>query len=173
MHTGSLEFLAEGLEENDLYILTEFFKMLGNPTRIHILLLLMEQDSCVSNLAEQLGMTQSAVSHQLSLLKTNKLVRRHRDGKMIFYTLTDDHVRMVIKKGMEHILKRQRYGGIQFQRPFQTFSILIIFLRSSGEKVLNIPINSSYIGSLSVFSMDSESFPAARIESTDMLHNFE
>lgn len=61
----------------------------------------------------------------------------------------------------------------QIQRPFQTFSILIIFLRSSGEKVLNIPINSSYIGSLSVFSMDSESFPAARIESTDMLHNFE
>ncbi|MDE6232301.1 MAG: metalloregulator ArsR/SmtB family transcription factor [Lachnospiraceae bacterium] len=106
MHTGSLEFLAEGLEGNDLYILTEFFKMLGNPTRIHILLLLMEQDSCVSNLAERLGMTQSAVSHQLSLLKTNKLVRRHRDGKMIFYTLTDDHVRMVIKKGMEHILER-------------------------------------------------------------------
>ena len=106
MQIGSMEFLSEELEENDLYILTEFFKMLGNPTRIHILLLLMEQDACVSDLAEWLGMTQSAVSHQLSLLKMSKLVRRRRDGKMIFYTLTDDHVRVVIKKGMEHILER-------------------------------------------------------------------
>ena len=93
-------------EEKDLYILTEFFKMLGNPTRIHILLLLMEQETKVSSLAEQLGMTQSAVSHQLNLLKSNKLVKRRRDGKMIFYTLVDDHVRLVMKKGMEHILER-------------------------------------------------------------------
>lgn len=106
MQTGSLEFLTEGPKEKDLYILTEFFKMLGNPTRIHILLLLMEQDACVSSLAEQLGMTQSAVSHQLSLLKSNKLVKRRRDGKMIFYTLVDDHVRLVMKKGMEHILEQ-------------------------------------------------------------------
>ena len=106
MQTGSLELLTKIPEKKDLYILTEFFKMLGNPTRIHILLLLMEQDGCVSNLAEQLGMTQSAVSHQLSLLKSNKLVKRCRDGKMIFYTLVDDHVRLVMKKGMEHILKR-------------------------------------------------------------------
>lgn len=106
MQAGSLEFLSEGLMENDLYILTEFFKMLGNPTRIHILLLLMKQDACVGELARQLGMTQSAVSHQLSLLKSNKLVKRRRDGKMIFYTLVDDHVRLVIKKGMEHILER-------------------------------------------------------------------
>ena len=75
--------IYEGLEESDLYILTEFFKMLGNPTRIRILLLLMEQDANVSDLAERLGMTQSAVSHQLNLLKSNKLVRRRRDGKMI------------------------------------------------------------------------------------------
>ena len=101
------EHFYEGLKESDLYILTEFFKVLGNPTRIRILLLLMEQDSCVDDLAEQLGMTQSAVSHQLSLLKSNKLVKRRRDGKMIFYTLVDDHVRLVMKKGMEHILERQ------------------------------------------------------------------
>ena len=68
----------EELKESDLYILTEFFKVLGNPTRIRILLLLMEQDSCVGDLAKQLGMTQSAVSHQLNLLKSNKLVRLHR-----------------------------------------------------------------------------------------------
>ncbi len=94
---------CEGLKENDLYILTEFFKVLGNPTRIRILLFLMEQDANVSDLAEQLGITQSAVSHQLNLLKSNKLVRRRRDGKMIFYTLVDEHVQMVIEKGAEHI----------------------------------------------------------------------
>ena len=92
-----------GLKERDLYILTEFFKVLGNPTRIRILLLLMEQDANVSDLAEQLGMTQSAVSHQLNLLKSNKLVKRRRDGKMIFYALADEHVEMVIEKGAEHI----------------------------------------------------------------------
>ncbi len=106
MQTGSLEFLTEGLEKNDVYILTEFFKMLGNPTRINILLHLMEQDACVSDLAEQLGMTQTAVSHQLSLLKSNKLVKQRRDGKMIFYTLVDEHVKMVVEKGAEHILQR-------------------------------------------------------------------
>lgn len=95
--------LYAGLRESNLYILTEFFKMLGNPTRIRILLLLMEQDAHVSDLAEQLGMTQSAVSHQLNLLKSNKLVKRRRDGKMIFYALADEHVEMVIEKGAEHI----------------------------------------------------------------------
>ena len=98
--------LYVGLKENDLYILTEFFKVLGNPTRIRILLLLMEQDANVSDLAEQLGMTQSAVSHQLNLLKSNKLVKRRRDGKMIFYALADEHVEMVIEKGAEHICGR-------------------------------------------------------------------
>ena len=95
-----------GLKESDLYILTEFFKVLGNPARIRILLLLMEQDANVSDLAEQLGMTQSAVSHQLNLLKSNKLVKRRRDGKMIFYALADEHVEMVIEKGTDHIRGR-------------------------------------------------------------------
>ena len=98
--------IYEGVKESNLYILTDFFKMLGNPTRIRILLLLMEQDANVSDLAEQLGMTQSAVSHQLNLLKSNKLVRRRRDGKMIFYALVDEHVRMVIEKGTEYICGR-------------------------------------------------------------------
>ena len=95
-----------GLKESDLYILTEFFKVLGNPTRIRILLLLMEQDANVRDLAAQPGMSRSAVSHQLNLLKSNKLVRRRRDGKMIFYALVDEHVRMVIEKGTEYICGR-------------------------------------------------------------------
>ena len=94
------------LKNHELYVLTEFFKMLGDPTRIHLLFLLMEQEACVSDLANQLGMTQSAVSHQLSLLKANKLVSQRRSGKMMFYTLVDDHVRTVIEKGTEHVLLR-------------------------------------------------------------------
>ncbi len=74
--------LYAGLKESNLYILTEFFKMLGNPTHICILLLLMGQDAHVSDLAEQLGMTQYALSHQSNLLKSNKLVKRRKDGKM-------------------------------------------------------------------------------------------
>ena len=107
MQNGSFKTFIEKPKERELYVLTEFFKMLGNPARIHILLLLMEQDVCVGDLAEQLGMTQSAVSHQLSLLKSNRLVKRRRDGKMIFYTLADEHVRLVVKKGMEHIIEQQ------------------------------------------------------------------
>ena len=107
MQNGSFKTFIEKPKERELYVLTEFFKMLGNPARIHILLLLMEQDVCVGDLAEQLGMTQSAVSHQLSLLKSNKLVKRRREGKMIFYALADEHVRLVVKKGMEHIIEQQ------------------------------------------------------------------
>lgn len=96
--------IYEWLEESDLYILMDFFRMLGNPTRIRILLLLMEQDANVSDLAEQLGMTQSAVSHQLNLLKSNKLVKRYKDGKMVFYALVDKNVSKVIEEG-RHILR--------------------------------------------------------------------
>lgn len=106
MQMERFKALSGESQERELYSLVEFFKMFGNPTRIHLLLLLMEQEATVGSLAEQLGMTQSAVSHQLSLLKSNKLVRRRRNGKMIFYTLSDDHVRLVMKKGMEHILER-------------------------------------------------------------------
>ena len=84
-----------GLKESDLYILTEFFKVLGNPARIRILLLLMEQDANVRDLAAQPGMTRSAVSHQLNLLKSNKLVRGCRGGKMVFYGLMDEHVQRI------------------------------------------------------------------------------
>ena len=67
---------------------------------------MLNEYACVSDLASRLGLTQSAVSHQLSLLKANKLARQRRNGKMIFYTLVDDHVRMVIEKGTEHVLLR-------------------------------------------------------------------
>ncbi len=92
------------LKENDLYRLTEFFKMLGNPTRILILLLLMGQDKNVSDLSKLLGFTQSTVSHQLNLLKANKMIRRYKDGKKVFYALVDKNVSKVIEE-TRHILQ--------------------------------------------------------------------
>ena len=89
--------------EEHLYDLAELFKVFGDSTRIRILFVLFEAEVCVCDLAEALNMTPSAVSHQLKLLKQNKLVKSRRDGKSIFYSLADQHVRTIISQGMEHI----------------------------------------------------------------------
>lgn len=89
--------------ENRLYDLAELFKVFGDSTRIRILFVLFEAEVCVCDLAKVLGMTQSAVSHQLKILKSSKLVKSRRDGKSIFYSLADDHVRTIIAVGMEHL----------------------------------------------------------------------
>ena len=89
--------------EDQLYDLTELFKAFGDTTRIRILFALFEADICVCDLAASLNMTQSAVSHQLRLLKQARLVAGRREGKQIIYYLADDHVRTIIQKGMEHI----------------------------------------------------------------------
>ncbi len=92
-------------DEEQLMDLAELFKIFGDTTRIRILFVLFECEVCVCDLAELLHMTPSAVSHQLSILKRNKLVKSRRDGKSIFYSLADDHVRTIIGQGMEHILE--------------------------------------------------------------------
>ncbi len=89
--------------ETEMYDLSELFKVFGDSTRIRILFVLFEEEVCVCDLAEQLNMTQSAISHQLRILKQNKLVKNRRDGKSIFYSLADDHVRTIIAMGLEHI----------------------------------------------------------------------
>ena len=95
---------------NDLELirLTDFFKALGDPARVRILCLLLEGEECVGGLADRLQMTQSAVSHQLTVLKNHRLVGSRREGKQVYYALADEHVRMVIGMGMElsliHIL---------------------------------------------------------------------
>ena len=91
--------------EDSLYDLAELFKAFGDTTRIRILFALFEADICVCDLAELLGMTQSAISHQLRLLKQAGLVSGRREGKQIIYYLADDHVRTIIQMGMEHILE--------------------------------------------------------------------
>ena len=77
--------------------------MFGDSTRIRILFVLFEAEVCVCDLAHVLNMTQSAISHQLKILKQNKLVKSRREGKSIFYSLADDHVRTMIAQGREHI----------------------------------------------------------------------
>ncbi|MGN0665153.1 MAG: ArsR/SmtB family transcription factor [Huintestinicola sp.] len=86
-----------------LYDLAELFKIFGDTTRIKILYALFESELCVNDMAQLLGLTQTAVSHQLRVLKTNKLVKFRKEGKIVFYSLSDDHVRSIISKGMEHV----------------------------------------------------------------------
>ena len=90
-------------DEERLYDLAELFKVFGDTTRIRILYVLFEAEMCVCDIAELLSMTQSAISHQLRILKQARLVRSRREGKTVFYSLDDDHVRTVIGQGMEHI----------------------------------------------------------------------
>lgn len=94
---------AQMPKEEELYDLAELFKVFGDSTRIRILFVLFEAEVCVCDLAEALQMTQSAVSHQLKILKQAKLVKNRRAGKSIFYSLADDHVRAIIGQGLEHI----------------------------------------------------------------------
>lgn len=90
-------------DEETLYDLAELFKVFGDSTRIRILYVLFEAEVCVCDIAEVLNMSQSAISHQLRVLKQSRLVRSRREGKTIYYSLADDHVRTIINQGMEHI----------------------------------------------------------------------
>ena len=91
--------------EDTLYDLTELFRIFGDSTRIRILYVLFEAEMCVCDIAALLGMTQSAISHQLKALKNARLVKSRRDGKTVFYSLADDHVKTIIDQGLEHILE--------------------------------------------------------------------
>lgn len=94
---------SEMPDEETLFDLAELFKIFGDSTRIKILYVLFEAEVCVCDLAQLLHMTQSAVSHQLQMLKKSKLVKSRREGKTIFYSLADEHVRTILGQGMDHI----------------------------------------------------------------------
>ena len=91
--------------EDTLYDLTELFRIFGDSTRIRILYVLFEAEMCVCDIAALLGMTQSAISHQLKALKNARLVTTRRDGKTVFYSLADDHVKTIISQGLEQSLE--------------------------------------------------------------------
>ena len=104
VHEALLKIVNEKMpQEEELYNLAELFKVFGDSTRIRILFVLFEAEVCVCDLAQVLNMTQSAISHQLRILKQNKLVKNRREGKSIFYSLADDHVRTIIAQGLDHI----------------------------------------------------------------------
>lgn len=104
VHEERLARVNAGMpKEEKLYDLAELFKVFGDTTRIRILFVLFEEEVCVCDLAQALNMTQSAISHQLRILKQFKLVSCRREGKSVFYSLADDHVRAIIDQGIEHI----------------------------------------------------------------------
>lgn len=88
-----------------LYDLAELFKIFGDSTRIKILYALLESELCVCDLASLMDVTQSAVSHQLRVLKSSKLVKFRREGKTVYYSLADEHVMRILSQGMEHIME--------------------------------------------------------------------
>ncbi|MBU5454457.1 ArsR/SmtB family transcription factor [Caproiciproducens sp. MSJ-32] len=90
-------------EEETLYDLAELFKVFGDSTRIKILCALFEAEMCVCDIAALLDMTQSAISHQLRVLKQAKLVKNRREGKVVYYSLDDDHVKSIFDQGLNHI----------------------------------------------------------------------
>ena len=94
------------INENTLYDVAELFKNFSDSTRIRILYCLIKNERSVSEIASLLNMNQSAISHQLRLLKNSKLVKNRRDGKTIYYSLDDDHVYNIIYQGIEHINER-------------------------------------------------------------------
>ena len=85
--------------------IAELFKGFANPTRVHILYLLLKGEQCVTELSEAVGISQSAISHQLGLLKQMHLIKYRRDGKNLWYTLADDHVRTILEMGLEHVME--------------------------------------------------------------------
>lgn len=104
LHTDIIEKKREEMpEQNVLYDLSDFFKILGDSTRVSILFAIDGEPMCVCDIANLLGMTKSAVSHQLKILRQSDLVTYRKSGKNVFYTLADDHVRDIIEKALEHI----------------------------------------------------------------------
>lgn len=92
-------------DEEILYDLAELFKVFGDSTRMKILSVLFSSKMCVCDIAQLLNMSQSAISHQLRVLKQAQLVKAKREGKSVFYSLADDHVRTIVDQGLEHILE--------------------------------------------------------------------
>lgn len=92
--------------EERLYDLAELFKVFGDTTRIRILWALTEEEMCVCDIASLLDMSQSAISHQLRVLKSNRLVKNRREGKVVYYSLDDAHIRNIFEQGFRHIQEK-------------------------------------------------------------------
>ncbi len=106
VHEGAVEQVRSQLPQDEvLYDLAELFKIFGDSTRVKILYALLEAELCVCDIAKLMDVSQSAVSHQLRVLKGSKLVKFRREGKTLYYSLADEHVFRILSQGMEHILE--------------------------------------------------------------------
>ncbi len=104
VHENLVHQIEDGMpSETVMESLAEFYKVFGDTTRIKILCVLFQSELCVCDLAEVTGMTQSAISHQLRVLKQMKLVKNRREGKTVYYSLADSHIQSILNQGMEHI----------------------------------------------------------------------
>lgn len=104
VHQELIDRLMSNMPDEDILAdLSELFKVFGDSTRIRILYALSVAEMCVCDIARLLNMTQSAISHQLRILKQSKLVKNRREGKTVFYSLADDHVRSIMNQGLEHV----------------------------------------------------------------------
>lgn len=104
LHADVVEMVKEKMpEESELYDLADFFKVLGDSTRAKIIWALDESEMCVCDLAVLLNMTKSAISHQLRSLRQANLVKFRKAGKVVFYSLSDDHIKLIFEMGLEHI----------------------------------------------------------------------
>ena len=110
-HKEALEYVRGEMPTDDtLCDLADLYKVFGDSTRVKILYSLFESELCVYEITELLGMTQSAISHQLQILRREKLVGTRREGKTVFYFLADDHVAKIINNGLEHIMEDRENG---------------------------------------------------------------
>ena len=98
--------IKKEIDIRNLYDLSELFKVFGDSTRIRIIGLLMDGEMCVYHIADNLNMNHSAISHQLMILRSAGLVRPRKDGKTVYYSLDDEHVEMIFKMGLEHIIHK-------------------------------------------------------------------
>lgn len=104
VHEDSVENVREMLpDDRVVMLLAEIFKTLGDPTRIKILYILSIKELCVCDIAETLGMKQSAISHQLRTLRNLRLVKYRREGKEVYYSLDDNHILNLFREGLEHV----------------------------------------------------------------------
>ncbi len=104
VHENLVHQVEDGmLSEDMMQSLADFYKIFGDMTRVKILCVLSQSELCVCDLAEVTGMTQSAISHQLRVLKQSKLVKNRRDGKTVYYSLADSHIQSILNQGLEHI----------------------------------------------------------------------
>lgn len=108
-HHAVLELLQRESPSAEMICdLADLFKIFGDTTRMRILYALLESEMCVCTIAEYLGMTQSAISHQLKVLRDNNLVGSRREGKTIYYFLADDHVRLIVGQGYAHLTEERK-----------------------------------------------------------------